>query len=134
MFTGQKNEDFTLETRFKLLSSMPYYAQANGQVEATNKIVIGLTKKHIGQKPKNWHRTLYQVLWACWNSPKESTNSTPFRHTYGYDVVLPIEIHLQSDRGQRQFEISTENYWGMMFDKVVDLDEERLASLDILIR
>ena len=30
----------------KLLTLTPYYAQANGQVEATNKILISLIKKH----------------------------------------------------------------------------------------
>jgi IS30 family transposase len=78
VFVGQKMQNFANEAGFKLLTSTPYYAQANGQVEAANKIIIGLIKKHIAQKPKNWHNTLDHVLWACRNSPKESTNSTPF--------------------------------------------------------
>lgn len=69
--------DFATKVGFKLLTSTPYYAQANCQVEVANKILIGLIKKHVGQKPRNWHRTLNQVLWACQNSPKESTNTTP---------------------------------------------------------
>ena len=32
---------------------MPYYTQANGQVEATNKIIIALIKNYIGQQPRN---------------------------------------------------------------------------------
>lgn len=51
--------DFASEIGFKLLTSTPYYAQANGQVEAANKIVIGLIKKiYVDQKPINWHKTL----------------------------------------------------------------------------
>jgi len=57
---------------------IPYYAQANGQVEATNIVIINLIKKHVGHRPKNWHKTLDRVIWACRTSPKESTNSTPF--------------------------------------------------------
>lgn len=57
--------EFFSETGFKLLTLTPYYTQVNGQVEAANKIVIGLIKKHVGQKPRNWHKTLNQVLWAC---------------------------------------------------------------------
>ncbi|XP_045791842.1 uncharacterized protein LOC123886583 [Trifolium pratense] len=68
------------------------------------------------------------------NSPKESTNSTPFRLTYGHDAVLPVEIYLQSIRIQRQMEIPTDHYWSMMFDELVDLDEERLRALDTLSR
>ncbi|XP_050919596.1 uncharacterized protein LOC127137154 [Lathyrus oleraceus] len=119
---------------FKLLTSMPYYAQANGQVEATNKVIIGLIKKHVGKKPRNWHKTLDQILWACHTSPKEATKSTLFRLTFGHDVVLPVEIHLQSIRIQRNHEIPTESYWSMMLDELVDLDEERLNALELLKR
>ncbi|XP_045831048.1 uncharacterized protein LOC123922369 [Trifolium pratense] len=134
VFTGRKMQEFARQTGFKLLTSTPYYAQANGQVEAANKIIIGLIRKHIAQKPRNWNKTLNQVLWACRNSPKESTNSTPFRLTYGHDAVLPVEIYLQSIRIQRQMEIPTYHYWSMMFDELVDLDEERLRALDTLSR
>ncbi|XP_045809861.1 uncharacterized protein LOC123904219 [Trifolium pratense] len=134
VFTGRKMQEFARQTGFKLLTSTPYYAQANGQVEAANKIIIGLIRKHIAQKPRNWNKTLNQVLWACRNSPKESTNSTPFRLTYGHDAVLPVEIYVQSIRIQRQMEIPTDHYWSMMFDELVDLDEERLRALDTLSR
>lgn len=78
VFTGRKREEFSKEIRIKLLMSMPYYTRANGQVEAANKVVIGLIKKHVGKKPKNWHKTLDQILWDCQTSPKEATNSTLF--------------------------------------------------------
>ncbi|KAK2409203.1 protein NYNRIN [Trifolium repens] len=126
--------EFAQQTGFKLLTSTPYYVQANGQVEAANKIIIGLIKKHIAQKPRNWNKTLDQVLWACRNSPKESTNTTPFRLTYGHDAVLPVEIHLQSVRIQRQMEIPRDHYWDMMLDELVDLDEERVKALEMLTR
>jgi len=119
---------------FKLLTSTPYYAQANGQVEAANKNLIGLIKKHIGQRPRNWNKTLDQILWACRTSPKESISSTPFRLTFGHDAVLPAEIGLQSTRIQKQMEIPTDHYWNMILDELVDLDEERLSALEILIR
>jgi hypothetical protein len=37
----------------KLFNSSPYYAQANGQAEASNKIMIKLIQKKINQKPKS---------------------------------------------------------------------------------
>lgn len=117
---------------FKLLTLTPYYAQSNRQVEASNKVIIGLIKKYVGKKPKNWHKTLDQILWACRMSPKEATKSTPFRLTFGHDDVLPLEIHLQSLRIQRQHEIPAESYWSMMLDALVDLDEERLSALELL--
>ena len=65
VFTRRKMQEFAQEMGFKLLTSTPYYAQANGQVKAANKVIIGLIKKHVGRKPKNWHKTLDQALWTC---------------------------------------------------------------------
>lgn len=127
-------QEFAKEIGFKLLISTPYYAQANGQVEAINKVVISLIKKHVEKRPKNWHKTLDQVLWACRTSPKEVTNSTPFRLTFGHDAVLPVEIYLKSTRIQRHHEIPSESYWNMMLDELVDLDKERLNAFELLKR
>ncbi|XP_050889625.1 uncharacterized protein LOC127094908 [Lathyrus oleraceus] len=110
VFTGRKMHEFAKEMGFKLLTSTPYYAQANGQVEAANKVIIGLIKKHVGKKPGNLHKTLDQILWACRTSPKEATKLTPFRLTFGHDIVLLVEIHLQSMRIQRHHELPTESY------------------------
>jgi len=38
---------FANQTGFKLLTSTPYYAQANGQVKAANKGIITLIKKKV---------------------------------------------------------------------------------------
>ncbi|XP_058787247.1 uncharacterized protein LOC131661659 [Vicia villosa] len=62
-------------------------------------------------------------------SPKEATGATPFRLAYGHDAVLLVEIHVQSVRIQRQHEIPSEDYWNMMADELVDLDEERMLAL-----
>jgi len=132
VFTGQKMVKFAENTGFKLLTSTPYYAQANGQVEVANKSLISIIKRKTRGKPKNWYEVLGEALWACRTSPKESTNTTPFRLTFGHDVVLPVEILLQSTRIQRQFEIPTNHYWNMMLDELVDLDEERLTTLEVL--
>lgn len=127
-------QEFAKKMSFKLLTSTPYYAQANGQVEATNKVVISLIKKHVGKRPKNWHKTLDLVLWACRTSPKEATNLTPLRLTFGHDAVLAVEIYLQSTRIHRHYEIPSESYWNMMLDELVYLDEERLNALELLKR
>ncbi|XP_050908908.1 uncharacterized protein LOC127122650 [Lathyrus oleraceus] len=125
---------FAGETGFRLVTSTPYYAQANGQVEEASKVIISLIRKHVSKKPKNGHKTLDQILWACRTSPKEAINSTPFRLTFGHEALLPVETCLQSVRVQRQNDLQSEQYWDMMFDKLVDLDEERLAKVEMLIR
>lgn len=75
-----------------------------------------------------------QIQWARRTSPKEAMNSTPFRMTFRHDVVLLVEIWLQSVRVQRHNDIRLEQYWELMFDELTDLDEERLAVMEVLIR
>ena len=71
VFIGRRVSRYAESLGIKMLNSTPYYAQANGQVEAVNMTIIGLIKRHIGQKPRNWHETLLQILWAYRNSPKK---------------------------------------------------------------
>nr|KYP61940.1 Pro-Pol polyprotein [Cajanus cajan] len=95
-------EDHIITRGIKLITSTPYYAQANGQVEAANKVVIGLIKKHISNRPRNWHETLVQILWAYRNSPRDATKTTPYKLVYGHDAILPLDINLQSIHMQKQ--------------------------------
>ncbi|XP_050875274.1 uncharacterized protein LOC127078902 [Lathyrus oleraceus] len=53
---------------------------------------------------------------------------------YGHDAVLPVKIQVQPVRIQRQYEIPSEDYWSVMTDELVDIDEERMLELDSLQR
>jgi hypothetical protein len=48
--------------KIKLLKSSPYYAQANGQAESSNKILIKPIKKKIKENPRRWHGVLSEAL------------------------------------------------------------------------
>jgi hypothetical protein len=61
--------EFAESMGIKLLNSSPYYAQANGQAEASNKIMIKIIQKKIDQKPKRWHSVLNEGLWAYRMAP-----------------------------------------------------------------
>ncbi|XP_058722767.1 uncharacterized protein LOC131594605 [Vicia villosa] len=93
-----------------------------------------MPSSELHKKPKIWHKTLDQALWACRTSPKEATGTTLFRMTYGHDAVLPVEIQVHVVRIQSQHEIPSEDYWNMMSDELVDLDEEIMGALDSLQR
>eukprot|EP00253_Pinus_taeda_P005654 PITA_05654 len=45
-------------------SSTPYYPQANGQVEAINKVLKHMLQRMIGVNKRNWNLILYSTLWA----------------------------------------------------------------------
>ena len=52
MFIGEKMKAFAHQFGFRLVHSYPYYAQANGQAETTNKVLIDKIKKTIEDKPR----------------------------------------------------------------------------------
>ena len=52
MFTSLEFDEFAIGMGIKVLNSSPYYAQANGQAEASNKGIIKLIKREIEENPK----------------------------------------------------------------------------------
>jgi hypothetical protein len=82
-FMSQQFKEFARTLRIKLLNSSPYYAQANGQVEASNKILIWLIKKKIEERPRRWHEVLLEALWAHRTAVHGVTKVSPFELVYG---------------------------------------------------
>ncbi|XP_071740818.1 uncharacterized protein [Rutidosis leptorrhynchoides] len=84
------------------------YAQANGEVEVTNKdiemslwvttdIVAGI-KPRLGKQQQGWVDKLQHVLWVNRTTPKDTTNETPFSLVYGTEVVIPAEVLIPTNR------------------------------------
>jgi transposase InsO family protein len=63
-FISKEVCDFAKLYKIKILNSSLYYAQANGQAESSNKILINLIKKKIEENPRRWHEILSEALWA----------------------------------------------------------------------
>ena len=58
--------------------SMPYYPQANGLIESTNKTLQTILKKIVNENRTDWDTNLHSALWAYRTSYKTSIQSTPF--------------------------------------------------------
>ena len=82
-FILKEARDFAETYKIKILNSSPYYAQANGQAESSNKILIKLTKKKIEENPRRWHEVLSEELWAHRISRHGAAKVTPFELVYG---------------------------------------------------
>ncbi|XP_060669130.1 uncharacterized protein LOC132800141 [Ziziphus jujuba] len=70
VFTGKAIETFIKEYEIKLTHLTPYFAQANSQAEATNKVLKGILEKMVDENPRNWHNLLYETLRAYWTSKR----------------------------------------------------------------
>jgi hypothetical protein len=104
----------------------PYYAQANGQSESSNKNLI---KKKNDENPKRWHKVLSEALWAHHISKHSATKVTPFEFVYGQETVLPIEVNLDALRIARQNELSAIDYHNLMLDRLDEALDVRLKAL-----
>ena len=114
----------------KLIRSSTYYAQANGQAEASNQSFVKLIKRKVDEHPRHWHEVLSEVLWAYQISFNGSTNTSPYHLVYGQKVVLPWEITVDSRRMEFQNDLTAEKYVALMNDNMKDLTELRLWSLE----
>jgi transposase InsO family protein len=100
-FRSHQFREFMESMKIELLNSSPYNVQANGQAEASNKVLIKIIKKRIKDNPRRWHEKLSKALWAHSTSRHRGMKVTPFELVYGQEAVLPMETGLQSLRTTR---------------------------------
>jgi transposase InsO family protein len=128
-FISKEVRAFIESYKIKLLSSSPYYAQANGQADSSNKILIKLIKKKIEENPKRWHEVLSEALWAHRISRHGATKVTPFELVYGHEAVLPVEVNLDAYRLAKQNDLSAVDYYNSMMDNIDEVTHKRMKAL-----
>nr|XP_025685710.1 uncharacterized protein K02A2.6-like [Arachis hypogaea] len=97
-FTDKKYMEFLTGLGIKQKFSSVEHPQTNGQVEAANKVILLGLKKRLDNKKGAWADELASVLWSYRTTEQSATGETPFRLTYGVDVVIPVEICEPSPR------------------------------------
>jgi hypothetical protein len=130
VFISEEFRKFTAYVGIKLIRSSPYYAQANGQAEASNQSVIKLIKRKIDEHPRHWHEVLSEALWAHRISCHGATKTSPYHLVYGQEAVLPWEITTGSRCMEFQNNLIAKEYAALMNDNIEDLTELRLLSLE----
>ena len=77
-FRNQMMAELSAKLGFRHENSTLYYLQADGQVEAINKVLKTMLRRMVGDHKSNWHLTLFFALWAYRTSVKKATGFTPF--------------------------------------------------------
>ena len=62
IFTREEMNYFATDYGIQLIISTPFYAQANGHAEASNKVLIRILEKMLEENPRDWHRILSETL------------------------------------------------------------------------
>ena len=99
-----------LELGIKSYFSSPHHPQANGQVEAANKILKMNLKRKLDRLKGAWVDELPKVLWAYRTTARNATGETPFSLSFGAEAVVPVEsvvptyrtLHFQSEQNDSQ--------------------------------
>jgi hypothetical protein len=129
-FISSEFREFAESMGIKLLNSSPYYAQSNGQAEASNKIMIKIIQKKIDQKLKRWHSILNEALCAYRMAPHGTTKTSPYELVYGHHAVLSWEMQSDSRRVVLQKNLSSKDYNGLMMDELEVLHMILLRALE----
>jgi hypothetical protein len=72
---------------------------------------------------------LSKALWAHRISRHSATKVTPFELVYGQEVVLAVEVNLDTLRIALQNELSTIDYHNLMLDRLDEVSDERVKAL-----
>ncbi|XP_021751457.1 uncharacterized protein K02A2.6-like [Chenopodium quinoa] len=110
MFTGYEFNSYLKEFEIQKIHSTPYFAQANGQAEATNKVISKGIAKMVVENPKNWHILLHYATWAYRTSKRDAIGTTPYQVLYGHKLIVPEELSVKSTRVAKQMGINQEDY------------------------
>ena len=80
--------------------------------------------------PRDWHRILYETLWAYRTSKRDSIGVSPYSLTYGQDAVLPMEVVVPSLSVSRSNGLNPQEYNEAMMMELEALDGKRLQVLN----
>ena len=91
-FTSFMFKEFLNLFSIKQVRSSPYHAQSNGVVERFHGTLKPMLRKVIQSNPRQWHRRIPPLLFACRELPNASTGFSPFELLFGRPARGPIDF------------------------------------------
>ena len=95
-FVNETIQALNEEFRIHHTKSTLYHPQANGAVEAFNKILEQALTKVYNADRSDWDVRIPSVLWTYYTTCKKITGRTPFWLVYDKETIMPMEYIVPS--------------------------------------
>ena len=97
-FDSTPFRDFCDQLGIKNHYSLPSHPQANGEAEVANWSLLKIIKTWLEGVKGVWLDELPSVLWAYRTTVRTPIGETPFKLSYGSEVVILAEVHMANHR------------------------------------
>ena len=129
VYCSAEMSSFCFKYGIILSHASDYYPQGNGQAESSNKNLMTIVKKIVGENKRSWDSKTKYALRADRITKKDATGKIPFDLVYGMDFRLSIHLKLPTYGLLRDF--STENDAVQnRINQMIELDENKRKAYD----
>jgi hypothetical protein len=115
---------FCFKNGIILSHASDYYPQGNGQAESSNKNLMTIVKKIVGENKRSWDSKIKYALWADRITKKAATGKSHFELVYGLDVRLSVHLKLPTYGLLQDFSTKNDAVQNRI-NQMIELDENR---------
>ncbi|XP_059077018.1 uncharacterized protein LOC131876199 [Cryptomeria japonica] len=124
-FRSKEFYDFYENYGITLSYSSPYHPQGNGQAELSNKNLLKIIRRILGDNKKAWDSKLVLAVWADRVTIKKSTGFAPYELVYGKETRFPLNNLLPVYKFVTEECLEEVNFMGDRLMALAELDECR---------
>jgi transposase InsO family protein len=128
-FNSTELSSFYFKYGIMFSHSSNYYPQGNGLVESSNKNLMNILKKTVGDNKRSWDNKIKFARWADMITKKSSTGRSPFELVYGLDATLSVHLKLPVYQFVQRYGLD-DNFQQSRIDQLAELDERKSKALD----